>query len=115
MRALWCWLVLPCALFAEEPVYTPPSYEAAFIKMICSLVGILLLVGVTVWMLKRLGRLRRGGAGSDKAIRILERHPLSQKSVLYLVEVGKQRVLLAESQLEVRRLAVFEEPVSPPE
>lgn len=84
------------------------SYEGSFLRVIVSLVGLIILVVVTFWILKRLGRGRFGKFGSDKSIHIIERRPLSPKSVLYLVEVGNKRVLLSESQLEVRSLTSYE-------
>jgi flagellar biogenesis protein FliO len=84
------------------------SYEGSFIRVIASLLGLILLVVLTFWILKKLGRSRFGKFGSDKSIQILERRPLSPKSVLYLVEVGNKKVLLSESQLEVRALASYE-------
>lgn len=91
----------------------PPSYEATFVKMILSLGALLVLIFLTVWALKRLssGRLRFMNQGMG--IKILEKRPLSPKSVLYLVEIGGQKVLISESQLEVRKITdvseVFEQ------
>src|SRR5579862_1917537 len=84
------------------------SYEGSFIRVIVSLLGLVILVVLTFWILKRLGRSRFGKFGSDKSIHIIERRPLSPKSVLFLVEVGNKRVLLSESQLEVRSLASYD-------
>ena len=84
------------------------SYEGSFLRVIVSLLGLILLVVLTFWILKKLGRSRFGKFGSDKSIFILERRPLSPKTVLYLVEVGNKRVLLSESQLEVRALSSYE-------
>lgn len=84
------------------------SYEGSFIRVIVSLVGLIILVVLTFWILKRLGRSRFGKFGSDKSIHIIERRPLSPKSILYLVEVGNKRVLLSESQFEVRALTTYD-------
>lgn len=84
------------------------SYEGSFIRVIASLVGLILLVVGTFWILKRLGKGRFGKLGSDKMIHILERRPLSPKSVLFLVQVGTKKVLISESQFEVRALASIE-------
>lgn len=104
---------IPLALLSEEAVQeipdlptapSMPSYEGAFLKMILSLLTLLALVGLTLWIMKRLNRSRWRGFGSQRSIQILERKPLSPKSILYLVEVEGHRFLIAESQLEVRRL-----------
>ena len=84
------------------------SYEGSFLRVIVTLLGLVFLLIATFWILKRLGRGRFGKLGSDKSIRVLERCPLSPKSVLYLLEVENKRILICESQLEVRPLATSE-------
>jgi flagellar biosynthetic protein FliO len=84
------------------------SYEGSFIRVLASIVGLILLVVFTFWMLKRIGRGHFGNSSGGKSIQILEKRPLSQKTVLYLVEMGNKRVLLSESQLEVRALSTIE-------
>lgn len=85
------------------------EYEGSFIRVLASIVGVILLVVATFWILKRLGRGHFGKSGSSKTIQILERRPLSPKTVLFLVQIDNKRVLLSESQLEVRGLASIEE------
>lgn len=93
----------------EPTPMTLPSYEGAFTKMMLSVVALLVLVGLTLWVLKRLNHGRWRGLGSSKSIQILERKPLSPKSMLYLIEVEGKQFLLAESQLEVRSLCSLNE------
>ncbi len=81
-----------------------PSYEGAFIKMIVTVVVLILFVFLTFWVVRRLGQGRLRGFGSNLSIQVIERKPLSPKSMLYLVQVGHQKFLIAESQLEVRKL-----------
>ncbi len=91
---------------------TPPSYEHAFFKMLMTLGGLLLLVFLTIFALKKLSHGKIGGLGSQKKIKVLEKRPISPKSVLYLVEIDHKQVLIAESQFEVRKiteLSAFEE------
>jgi flagellar biogenesis protein FliO len=85
------------------------SYESAFFKMLLTLGGLILVVFLTIWLLRRLGQGKFGGAGSSRTIHILEKRPLSAKSMLYLVQVGSKQVLISESQFEVRRIASVEE------
>ncbi len=87
---------------------SPISYEGAFMRMLLTLGGLLVLIFLTVWFLRRLGRGRFGGGLSSRSIKILERRTLSPKSVLYLVEIEGKRVVIAESQLEVRRIATLD-------
>ncbi len=80
------------------------SYEHAFIKMILTLGGLLLLVFLTLWALRKLSHGRMGGFGSQKKIKIVEKRPLSPKTVLYLLELDGKEVFIAESQLEIKTL-----------
>ncbi len=84
------------------------SYEGAFIRMLVTLLGILFLVFATFWILRRLGA-GRFKMGSGHLINILEKRPLSPKSMLYIVEIGNKKVLIAESQVEVRALTSCQE------
>lgn len=87
------------------------AYEHAFIKMLATLVGLLLLVFLTFWALRKLSHGKMGGFGSQKKIKVIEKRPLSPKSILYLVEIDNTQILIAESQLEIRRLAQISPPV----
>ncbi len=80
------------------------SYEHAFIKMILTLGGLLVLVFLTLWLLRKFSHGRLGGFASSKKIKILEKKPLSPKTILYLVELDGKQVFIAESQLEVKML-----------
>lgn len=84
------------------------SVETAFIKTIVVLVGLLVLVVLTVWMFKKISHGRLRSFNYMKSIKILEKRPLSPKSMLYLVEVGGKQVLLAESQLHVKNVATLD-------
>lgn len=79
------------------------SYEGAFVRMLLSLVGLLVLLFGTFWVLRRLGK-GNFKMGSSRSIQILEKRPLSQKSILYLIEVEGKKILVSESQLEVTTL-----------
>ncbi|MBY0529059.1 MAG: flagellar biosynthetic protein FliO [Rhabdochlamydiaceae bacterium] len=85
------------------------SYESAFIKMLVTLGGLILLVFLTIWILRRLGQGRFRGIGSQRSIEILEKRPLSAKSMLYIVQIGNKQVLISESQFDVRHIATIDE------
>ena len=97
---------------STEPTTTPSpdldqataSYETAFIKTIVVLVGILVLIFLTIWMFKKVSNGRLKSFNYLKSIKILEKRPLSPKSMLYLIEVGGKQILLAESQLQIKTL-----------
>lgn len=93
---------------AAEERPEPPTYEGAFLKMILVLLLLLFVIFFGIWIVRRLSRSRLRMFKEPKHIRIIDRRPLSAKTALYLVEVGDKRVLVAESQLEVKGLATTE-------
>jgi len=96
---------VPCG--AETLIPKPenmPSYEGAFIKMLLTLGGLLALVFLTIWILRKMTQGRFGSLGTQKKIHILEKKPLSPKTLLYLIEIDGKKVLISESQFEVRTL-----------
>jgi flagellar biogenesis protein FliO len=84
------------------------SYESAFVRMLVTLLGLAVLVFATFWILRRLGK-GKFKSGSGRTINVIERRALSPKSMLYVVEIGNKKVLISESQIEVRTLTSFEE------
>ena len=74
---------------------------AAFVKMMIALVVIVVLLFVSYWFLRRLiqNRLQKGVGEAE--IQIIEKRMISPKTMLYLVEVDRKRILIAESHLEV--------------
>lgn len=83
---------------------SPPTYKAAFTKMMVTLLGLIILIVIAVWMLRRISHGRMKQLNYGRAIKIIERRPLSAKSVLYLVEINGKQVVVAESQIEVRAI-----------
>jgi len=82
-----------------------PSYESMFLKMILALIGIVVAVFLGIWLIKKLSYSRSRQMNILKSVKILEKRPLSPKSMLYLIEVSGRKLLLSESQLEVRALS----------
>lgn len=80
-----------------------PSIKVS--KMLWLSVAFILLIFLSFWFLKRL---RTKAWRTGETIKILERRPLSQKTVLYLIEVDKERILVGESQAELRVLSKTE-------
>ncbi len=90
------------------------STENYFWRMILTLVGIVILLFLTLWLFRRIGRGGlRGKSGNGTSIKVIERRGLSQKSALYLVEIDNKRVLIAESQINIRPLTTFESHIDP--
>jgi flagellar biogenesis protein FliO len=86
----------------EGNKFVPPSFKHAFTKMMIALVVLVILVALTFWSLKRLNRAKFHQANNTQSIKIIEKRIISPKSILYLVEVENEKVLIAESHLEVR-------------
>ncbi|MCX6991502.1 MAG: flagellar biosynthetic protein FliO [Chlamydiae bacterium] len=104
----------PKAPEAPESLHVPmpdeiqmPTYEGAFLKMILTLVGLVALVFISVWLLKKLTQGKIGSFGK-KHINIIERKPLSPKTILYIIDVDGKQILVAESQLEIKTLATLD-------
>jgi flagellar biogenesis protein FliO len=95
------------AVPVPAPTEALPSYEGAFAKMFLTL--LVLVVGIvgTIWFLKRLSRGRFGG-GASRTIAVLDKKALSPKTMLYVIEIEGKQALIAESQLEVRRIMELE-------
>lgn len=99
----------PLEFSPPAPPPVTPSYENAIIKMVVTIIGLIFFVFLTIWVMRRLGHGRFPGFGSNRSIQVIERKPLSPKSMLYLVQVGHKKFLIAETQLEVRQLGCIEE------
>lgn len=88
---------------------TPISYEGAFTKMLLVLAGLIVLIFLTVWILRQISQGKFTGGASYRTIKILERKALSPKSSLYIVEIEGKRIMIAESQVEVRCITTLSE------
>jgi len=80
------------------------GYEGAFFKMFATLIALLLGIFGAVWALKKLSQGRLSASNNSRSIKVLERRALSHKTVLYLIEADGKKALIAESQLEIKRL-----------
>ncbi len=85
------------------------SYESSFAKMIFSLLGLFLLIILSIWFLRRMKNAGFKGNSYQKSVRILERKPISPKSTLYVIEAMGKKILISESQHEVRALTELDE------
>ncbi len=84
------------------------SYQWALAKILGSLGLVLAFVFFTLWFVRRLSH-GRGVQGGTHRIKVLEKRPLSPKTMLYLIEMNGEEVVIAESQLEVRVLSSLTE------
>lgn len=81
------------------------SYETAFIRMLFVLIGLLIITCLGVYLFKRYATTRLQQSNHTRNIKILEKRAISPKSMLYLIEIGGKKILLGESQLELRHLS----------
>lgn len=94
-------------LLDSDPTFSdipPEEYGAVFAKMLLTFLALIALMVGTYWFLKRLIRSRSEKNVRNLSIQLLEKRMISSKSALYLIEVEGQKILLAESQHEIRRL-----------
>lgn len=83
----------------------PTSYKGAFMKMMLTMLGLIVLIVISVWLLRRVSHGRMKQMNYGRSIKVIERRPLSAKSILYLVEISGKKVVIAESQVEVRGIS----------
>jgi flagellar protein FliO/FliZ len=83
----------------------PGDYGVSFVKMFLTLIALIILFSSTVWFLRRIIRQRLEKGSGEQLIQILEKKMISPKTLLYVIEMDGQRILLAESQVEVRRIS----------
>lgn len=102
-----------------DPVIEPQefNYWQQFFKMMFILGLILGFVLIVAWILKGYLNKRIKQVNSQNKIKVLERRNLSQKSMLYLVEVEGQKIVLGDSQSGGVQLLMNlnGEPISPDE
>lgn len=78
------------------------GYEKTIMHTALVVLGFILFLLLLVWLLRKFNKGKVHSAGRE--ISVLERKPLSHKSVLYLVKVNNKKFLIAESQLEVKAM-----------
>jgi len=92
-----------------SPIDMVPGYEGAFLKMFLALIALIIGIFFTVWLLKKLSQGRWSQGGNNRSIKIIEKRPLSPKTMLYIIDVDGQQSVIAESQLEVKHLMNLEQ------
>jgi flagellar biogenesis protein FliO len=89
----------------------PPEvdYGAALVRMLISLAVCIGLLVLTVWFLRRMMQAKFQRANKEQTIHVLEKRMISPKSALYLIELEGKRILVAESQFEIKMKFLNEE------
>lgn len=99
---------VPSEVPSVSPIDMVPGYEGAFLKMFLVLIALIVGIFFTVWLLKKITQGKWAGGSSNRAIKIIEKRPLSPKTMLYIIDVDGQQSVIAESQLEVKHLMNLE-------
>jgi flagellar protein FliO/FliZ len=73
------------------------------LRVAMSLGMVLGIVGIALWVLKRRGPLRRGGAGGSR-LEVVDRRPLSKGAHVALVRVGPEDFLVGVTDQQVHLL-----------
>lgn len=95
-------------LYPEKASDNTSTFKHAFYKTMSILLGGLVLVFSAIWVFRRFGKGRFHTANNLRTIKVIEKRPISPKSILYLIEIGGHRILISESQFEVRRISELE-------
>lgn len=82
--------------------YKPVEYKWAFLKMLFWLAVLIVFFILTFHMFKKMSLSRINTANQNKMIKILEKRALSPKTVVYLVEYDNKKMLIGESQNELK-------------
>jgi len=84
------------------------NFKKTLIKMLVSLVAVIALIIVSYIFFKKLVK-NRITTSNHRSIQIIEKRPLSPKSMLYLLMVDGKKVLLTESHLQIKQLPLYED------
>ena len=76
-------------------------FQEEFIKMLLTLGALLILLVGTTWYLKKMTRSRHIQFNQASSIKIIEQRPLSNKTMLYWVEIDGKEIMIAESTASV--------------
>ncbi|SFG88898.1 Flagellar biosynthesis protein, FliO [Duganella sp. CF458] len=93
--------VAPIPFKQEAPLAASPLGGGAVLVLLVSL----LVIGVVLYLRRRLNLAPAAAAGAPRLLRVLERQPLGPRAVLLVVEFDGERLLLAHTEHGVTRLA----------
>ena len=79
----------------------------SLLQLLFGLIVVLVAIGVTAWLLRRLGRLPQGAG----ALRVIAGLSLGARERAVLIQVGDKQILLGVAPGRVQTLHVLERPV----
>lgn len=98
----------------EDILGHPPAennkFMEEFVKMIATLGIVIALILIVAWFLKRMVNAKLEQGNADSSIKVIERRAISQKTMVYLLDVGGKGIALAESHQGVTFLGNFPAP-----
>ena len=100
----------------EEPAeenYGESRFWGEFLNMLFTLGLLVTLLFGASWLMRRLTSSRVKYSNVTSQIKILEQRNLSPKTVLYLVEIGDQHVVIADSQTGIAKILEMKKTDSP--
>ncbi|NBO24719.1 MAG: hypothetical protein EBU93_05755 [Chlamydiae bacterium] len=92
----------------EKEVNLPKNYERVLFKTVMIIVFGVGSIFLLMIVLRRFSAVRFSTLNQQSYFKVLEKRPLSPKTILYLVQVGNQKIMLSESQLEIRKIGEIE-------
>src|SRR3990167_2223608 len=89
---------------------TLPSTDAKsqFFKILFVFALLVVLIFFIIWLIRFFGKTRPLTLNSRKNIKILERRPLSNQTLLYHLQIGDKQIVIAESKVEVKMIATLD-------
>ncbi len=80
------------------------QFQKSFFRMLSLITAFILVIIFCFWIFRKIVHNKTKIANQSKSIKILEKRVLSPKSMLFLVEVEKEKVLIVESQVKVETI-----------
>lgn len=96
-------------VFAATPPAPEPLAAANLFQLMFGLIVVLIAIGATAFLLRRLGRLPQGPG----AMRVISGLSLGARERAVLIQVGDKQILLGVAPGRVQALHVLERPVEP--
>jgi flagellar biosynthetic protein FliO len=81
------------------------DFTSEMLNMVTTLVLLLLGMLALSWVIKRFLSAREQQMNETSGIKILERRSLHPKAAIYLIEVGGEEIVIAESPMGITRLS----------
>jgi len=78
------------------------DYQRLFLRTAIMIIVVIGLGVTTVWMVRRFSLVRQSSGNHTSYIKVIERRSLSPKSMMYLIQLGDKKILITESQINIK-------------